>query len=106
MSGPCAKRRVQAVLIATDGSIFLGENTCLYPQAVCPRAPGEGYAKCKSICGQAFHAEVDALFNAGFKAYGSRMIVSHTHACEHCLKCMNAAEVATVEFVGVLDVTA
>lgn len=100
MSGPCAKRRVQAVLIATDGTMYLGENLCYNPQPVCPRKPSEGYAKCKSICNQPCHAEMDALFQASGHRRGSRMIISHTHACEACAAAMKDCGVATIEFVG------
>lgn len=100
MSGPCAKRRTQAVLIAADGTMFLGENSCLEPQTACPRAPGEGYEKCKTVCDQPRHAELDVLMKAGSKAKGSRVIVSHTHACSECLFAMVQAEVKTIEFVG------
>ena len=59
--GPCAKRRVSCTIIDRGGRVFTGENDCANPQAVCPRAPGEGYEKCRSICQQAGHAEIMAL---------------------------------------------
>ncbi len=54
----CAKKRVQCVLIAEDGEVFVGENWCNNPQQTCPREPGEGYDKCTHICKQNAHAEI------------------------------------------------
>lgn len=89
--GPCAKTRVAAVLILADGSEFVGTNYCRNPQPVCPRAPGEGYEKCRSVCQQPAHAEVDAIMNAlrsgievGHLDGAEIFVQGHTHACESC----------------------
>lgn len=81
----CAKVRVICRLIATDGSVFEGENACDNPQSVCPRAPGEDYTKCKTICKQGGHAEIMALQAAGDKAKGAKAeLLNHTHFCKDC----------------------
>jgi hypothetical protein len=83
--GPCAKAEVKCTLIATDGSRFVGGNWCENPQPKCPRAPGEGYEKCKTICKQLGHAEEVARMLAGDKAVGARAYLEgHRHACENC----------------------
>lgn len=85
MTGPCAKVTVRCTLVTPSGEQFVGENWCHNPQTVCPRAPGEGYEKCLSICLQEGHAEVVALRLAGPKALGARAYVEgHTHACRNC----------------------
>jgi hypothetical protein len=101
--GPCAKRRVQAVLIGASGKAYAAENVCLNPQAVCPRAPGEGYDKCKTICRQVAHAELQVLDLAGADAHGGRMQVSHWYACDACAATVKAAGVADVAFTAPQD---
>jgi deoxycytidylate deaminase len=61
--GPCAKRRVTAVLVVGDRH-FLGENNCQWPSRVCPRKPDDDYTACKGICGQFGHAEDMAIREA------------------------------------------
>ena len=61
----CAKKTVLAVVQDADGNVLgWGSNACDAPQKACPRAPGEGYEKCVSICKQPSHAEVSAVINA------------------------------------------
>lgn len=60
----CAKRQVICSLVAESGDIVVGTNACANPQEKCPRDPGEGYEKCKTICKQAGHAEIQALEEA------------------------------------------
>jgi deoxycytidylate deaminase len=81
----CAKKRVQCVLIAKDGDVFVGENWCNSPQVSCPREPGEGYQKCKDVCDQNAHAEVEAIQLAGMKARGATAyLINHHHYCRDC----------------------
>jgi hypothetical protein len=83
--GPCAKTTVRCTIITPHGLRFVGENWCANPQQVCPREPGEGYDKCKSICQQAGHAEEVALQNASVLAAGAHAYVEgHDHACRSC----------------------
>lgn len=90
----CAKARVFLTLINPDGRTWTGENWCQTPQAVCPRLPGEGYEKCKTICNQVGHAEIDALRLAGEGAKESTAILrGHTYACQSCQEAMFAAGV-------------
>lgn len=97
--GVCAKRRVQAVLVGASGLQYAGENVCMTPQQVCPRAPGEGYEKCKSVCGQLHHAEVQALLAAGDDARGGTMRVNYERCCDACLIAMADAGVSAVVLV-------
>lgn len=97
MRGPCAKRRVVCYLYQQGEEQFniRGENDCANPQTKCPRAPGEGYEKCRSICQQDDHAELMALRKA--KALGvdlkgaSAMISGHYWICEPCGKALQDA---------------
>lgn len=91
--GPCAKVRVRCTLIAADGRVWVGENDCRNPQPVCPREPGEGYAKCKSICDQPGHAEEMALAQAGEAARGAVAYVEHKRVCAGCQAALAAAGV-------------
>ena len=90
MTGPCAKRHVSTRLVTFAGRIYHGTNECENPQAVCPRLPGEGYDKCKSICRQGAHAEIVALEAAiaaegPYVALGAEAVVEgHYYCCEHC----------------------
>jgi deoxycytidylate deaminase len=83
--GTCAKLQVRCTIVTPDGSRFVGENWCAHPQPACPRAPGEGYEKCKTVCGQIGHAEEVAVMLAGDAARGSHAYVeNHTYACRNC----------------------
>lgn len=95
--GPCAKRQV--VCVIQNGFLeFRGENDCANPQAVCPRLPGEGYEKCKSICQQAGHAEIEALKLAGARAKGATAyLFGHHWVCEPCGAALRDAEVLSLE---------
>jgi deoxycytidylate deaminase len=75
-----------------------GENDCANPQPVCPRAPGEDYAKCQSICQQAGHAEIEAVKNAGDGARGgTAYLFGHYYACEPCARALRDAGVVVIE---------
>lgn len=97
----CAKTKVTCELITADGVSFMGENWCENPQAACPREEGEGYEKCKTICKQFGHAEIDALRKAGDKAVGSRAFINgHTYACQSCQEALYGASVVSIS-VGI-----
>lgn len=100
MRGPCAKRRVTCDLMTAEGPTFHGENDCANPQAACPRAPGEGYEKCQSICQQGQHAEIKALheaINAGYSTFGAVAIIEgHYYICEPCGAALRDAGIALV----------
>jgi deoxycytidylate deaminase len=99
MIGPCAKTTVTCVITAADGRRFIGTNACANPQPKCPREPGEGYAKCVSICQQQGHAEVQALRAAGPHADGATAeLYGHTYACQACQEALYAAG---VKWIGV-----
>lgn len=83
--GPCAKTTTRCTLVTPAGEHIVGTNECRNPQPVCPRLPGEGYEKCKSICDQVGHAEVVAVARAGAKARGAKAFLEgHTYACMDC----------------------
>ena len=87
----CAKVFVVAVLELPDGTAWHGTNNVINPQIECPREPGEGYEKCKTICQQPFHAEVDAITSAaahGHQVQGGTMKVYHKRVCEQCQDAM------------------
>ena len=94
MRGPCAKRQVTCVITAANGKDFVGRNDCANPQDVCPRLPGEGYEKCRSICDQAGHAEIEALKAAGKHAKGAKAdLHGHYWICEPCGRALREAGV-------------
>ena len=97
----CAKVKVRCTIIAKEGRTFQGTNMCMNPQRVCPREPGEGYQKCKSVCHQIGHAEMVALENAGDAANGALAIVEkHRGVCTDCLSALKDAgvrEILTVD---------
>ena len=80
----CAKARVIATLTLPSGETFTGENLCANPQWVCPREEGDGYEKCRTICGQTGHAEVMAMAAAGWNVRGGHMRVAYSHVCQDC----------------------
>jgi len=94
----CAKKRVGCSIVATqaDGTrrTYYGTNACANPQPVCPREPGQGYEKCKSICQQEGHAEEVALKLAAQDAVGATAILhNHTYFCRSCQEQLFAAGV-------------
>ncbi len=96
----CAKRKVTALLVTRHGDTVRGENKCDAPQPVCPRAPGEGYEKCVTVCHQRGHAEIqaiDAALEYGLDLVDSVCIVSgHYHVCHHCAKALCDAGVREI----------
>ena len=84
MTGPCAKAVVRCTIVGIDGIHYVGENACNNPQTTCPRAPGEDYTKCSTICDQVGHAEMVALFKAREKAVGGHAYIEYSHACKEC----------------------
>lgn len=98
MRGPCAKRWVICVITDTDLVEYRGENDCANPQAVCPRAPGEGYEKCGTICQQSGHAEIEALKAAGAHAKGADAVLTgHYWVCQSCGAALQAAGVYSIK---------
>lgn len=99
----CAKQVVEATIIATDGTTYVGRNDCANPQAVCPRGSmpsNVGYHLCRSVCRQAGHAEVMAIEAAGEHAEGATLILrGHVAVCPECMKACNAAGIARIEVV-------
>ncbi len=100
MRGPCAKRQVTCIITAKDGFEYRGTNDCANPQPVCPRLPGEDYGKCKTICDQAGHAEIEAVRSAGVAANGGRAtLFGHYWICEPCGAALRDAGVTNVTIV-------
>ena len=98
----CAKTKVFCTITDVYGRQAIGENRCENPQAICPRAPGEDYEKCTTICQQVGHAEIDAINVAKERNLvidGSHaVILNHSYACRHCQEALYAAG---VEWIGV-----
>lgn len=94
MRGPCAKRQVECTVYTRDTGIEpelrseTGTNDCDNPQQTCPRLPGEGYEKCRTICQQTGHAEIEALRKAKERGLdlsgGSAYIFGHNWICNSC----------------------
>ena len=99
----CLKQTVVALLVAVDGSYFVGSNWCASPQDTCPREnskSGEDYELCRSVCNQSAHAEVNACKKAGAKAKGSTLyLIGHTYCCDSCKKVMKKYGVKTINIL-------
>ena len=97
----CAKRTVRCHLYSADGLLVAtGTNGCANPQEVCPREPGEGYAKCTTVCKQAGHAEEVALRNAdGYDLAGGTAYITHERVCGECRDALAAAGITDIQFV-------
>jgi len=82
------------------GHTYVGRNDCANPQPTCPRSPGEGYDKCKSICGQGGHAEIEAIKAAGDQAKGATAVLfGHYWMCEPCGRALFEAGVGTIKIL-------
>lgn len=96
----CADKQVRCVITSPTGEMFIGTNACNSPQTLCPRAPGEDYAKCKDVCHQEGHAEIIALRAAGKHAQGSTARVSGIDwICRNCQIALVKAGVLTFSIV-------
>jgi hypothetical protein len=95
--GPCAKATIICTIVTLAGERIVGTNICRNPQPVCPRLPGEGYEKCKTICDQVGHAEEVAVQRAGKRALGARAFIEgHTYACMNCQHALFGAGVDSI----------
>jgi len=96
----CAKRTVTCIIRAPDGRQWFGSNECARPQKTCPRLPGEGYAKCATICQQGGHAEQVAAARAGDQARGGvAYVYGHNFVCGSCGDVLEAAGLKSVVIV-------
>lgn len=98
----CAKRNVIAVLQRRDfeEDLFMASNKCDNPQEVCPREDGEDYTKCRSICQQSGHAEVEVLKLVKSwmdLTYYDLTIIGHDRMCSECTN--------AVADVGIVNIT-
>jgi deoxycytidylate deaminase len=99
MKGRCFKQQVIAV-IENNGRVYVGTNWCENPQPQCPRLEGEGYDKCKNICWQRSHAEVDAINNAGDDVRGGTLyLIGHTRICDNCQRVCNEVGIREIIFL-------
>ena len=99
----CAKRQVTALLTTRHGDTVRGTNECFNPQPVCPRKPGEDYTKCRTICKQRGHAEIqaiDAALEYGLDLFGATCTVTgHYYVCHHCAQALSDAGVSEIRIV-------
>lgn len=100
----CAKKKV-VCLIVNGVDSFVGTNDCENPQETCPRAPGEDYTKCKTICKQKGHAEEIALNLAGEKAKGSVVYLKGINwYCRTCQEKLFKAGVQSLKLFESLNI--
>ena len=88
-TGRCAKQTVVATIVTKRGDSYSSTNYCFNPQDTCPRADlptGVGYDKCKDICQQTEHAEVNVVRNlpGDLLADATLYLQGHTYACDNC----------------------
>lgn len=99
--GPCAKAVVTCKILGTRGDTYIGTNECNNPQRVCPREDGEDYTKCKTICDQQGHAELQAIELAGADCReGIAILDGHTYFCEYCQHALFDAGIALIGING------
>ena len=102
MSKPCYKREVCAIIVTQQGEISVGENLIYNDEVTeCPRAKGEGYEKCTSICAQKGHAETEAIRKAKDSGYdlegGNLYLMGHHRICGPCKEaCDNAGLIVNI----------
>ena len=99
----CAKHVTVCKIVTKSGHTFYGENNCLVEQEECPRLPGEGYEKCKTVCFQVGHAEELAVLKAlshGMDLNGAKAIIGHERICDNCKNLLNAHGITDIEFLG------
>jgi deoxycytidylate deaminase len=89
----CLKQTTIAVIMKDGKFIDIGNNSIRNKEIkVCPREgmkTGEGYEKCKDICKQVNHAEVDACNHARGRAHGGTLyLIGHSYACNNCIEIM------------------
>lgn len=106
--GPCAKAQVSCRIVwinprTGNWNEALGTNACANPQKVCPRVPGEGYEKCKTVCQQEGHAEEVALRKVRERGVDLRQMAAvqaylrgHHYCCADCATKLRDAGVKNV----------
>lgn len=97
----CAKRTVTCeIYVDSPFPVITASNACENPQPVCPRAPGEDYTKCKTICRQGGHAEIAAIEFAKQRGIdirgGTAIVKGHYWICEPCGAALRDAGVIRV----------
>ena len=102
MRGPCARLSVQCMIQTNDYRTMWGSNICNNAQFLCPRAPGEDYKKCKTVCDQPGHAETEALRQA-IEAYGADVlrggvahVWGHYTCCRECSEALARAGIKEI----------
>lgn len=106
----CAKREVFCVIVRKDPlyrgqlNTVWGTNWCQKPRHKCPREEGEDYTKCKTVCNQPAHAEINALERAkaqwGNVSGSMALVIGHHRVCSDCIQ---ALESAGIQLIGVTD---
>ena len=89
----CAKQTVVAVIVTNDNQLYMGQNSCRFPQRVCPRKENDDYKMCKDVFDQFGHAEELAIkaatdCKADLKG-ASLYLFGHVGPCEKCLELIN-----------------
>lgn len=100
----CVKKKVTCFIVSADSEyIFVGTNDVKKPQSECPRKPGEGYEKCKSICHQEGHAEEMAILEAEKAGVSLKGATAYLwgigHYCKDCQTKLFAAGVKSLQLV-------
>jgi len=96
----CAKKTIKCKIVDKMGRSFYGENNCLKPQPVCPRSETEDYTKCRTICHQYNHAEINALTEArsgNAKLKGATAYIYGSYrCCKECSRELRDAGIARI----------
>lgn len=101
MTKKCFKREVCAVIVNNTGEIVVGENL-VYNDLIesCPREKGEGYEKCKEVCNQKGHAEIEAIKKAkerGMEIKGAKLyLMGHYKVCPDCTEACKREELEVI----------
>lgn len=96
----CARKTVICVIEAANGDVVRGNNYCDNPQEKCPRMPGEDYTKCKTICKQQHHAEVNAINKFTGDPDGAvAYVIGHDRVCDECSRALKLAGIEEIVFI-------
>lgn len=96
----CADKQVTCTIVSKDYQLFVGTNDCIEPQLNCPRVPGENYVKCRTICKQPGHAEMEALKLAGVHARGGVATIRGINwMCRECQMVMVEAGIVSFQII-------
>lgn len=102
----CKKKQVGAAIVSGSGELLaVGWNDANCPLPNCPRLyydTGQGYAMCRDICNQQFHAEERAIENmknewSSAPDFCTMYVFGHDVVCAKCDTAARRYGIASIE---------